>query len=146
MFLILCSFGREVSRFIPLKSTACSCSAKSLLICMQKYLSTRTSGRLRLSCGLCVLETENLSLQYWMVCGRDGLRSFSSTDYPSGLLTPEQARRFKVIGCLTPRGPQTCCSIGCLTREEQSHFAVQLRHWGQKKDLLLGNLSSVFVL
>lgn len=67
-----------------------------------------------------------------MVSGWDGRRSSSSTYYPSGLLTPEQGRCFKAIGCLLLRGPQTCCVIGPWTPEEWSHFAVQWGHWKKR--------------
>lgn len=55
--------------------------------------------------------------------------------YPSGLLTPQQARCLKEIGLLTPGGAQSCF-IGCGSREGQSHFAVQLGHWKKKKRLV----------
>lgn len=66
MFLILCSFGREVSRFIPLKSTACSCSAKSLLICTQKYLSTLSNER-----QIAFSNFRKVKIELWTVCVRN---------------------------------------------------------------------------
>lgn len=43
-------------------------------------------------------EVEIFSLQHWMVGWWDGCSSFSSTQNPSGLLTPKQARFFTAIG------------------------------------------------
>lgn len=67
----------------------------------------------------------------------DEMATGHSTYYPSGLLTPEQGRCFKAIGCLILRGPQTCCVIGPWTPEEWSHFVVQWGHWGKKKKRLV---------